>query len=96
MDYLSATDVRGLGLLQEVNRIFFHPIGLAAELDPVDGRISIQDHRDDPEGVVFAEGVLDIEKALSYWRMKQKLFPIREKALGFIIQEVPDPRWPPG
>lgn len=50
-------EFRELGLLQEVNRLFFHPRGLALEVwEESDGSMSlggIWDARDDPEGVLY-------------------------------------------
>jgi len=46
------------GYLQEANRLFFHPLGLALEVivDEEDGSMKlggIWDYRNDPEGIVF-------------------------------------------
>ena len=51
---------RNRGYLQEANRLFFHPLGLALEVivDEEDGSVKlggIWDSRDDPEGIVFNE-----------------------------------------
>jgi len=48
------------GYLQEANRLFFHPLGLALEVivDEEDGSVKlggIWDSRDEPEGFVFGE-----------------------------------------
>lgn len=64
--YLTAVDLRDGGFLQEVNRLFFHPAGLALELAPEGhgrGRLRVQDKRGDEEGVLFGPGVMDTEKA---------------------------------
>jgi len=68
----------GLGLLQEVNRLFFHPMGLALEVTAdktEDGGFEnynlsgIWDHRDDPEGIFFQPEILANPKAFD--RMKR-------------------------
>jgi len=46
------------GYLQEVNRMFFHPLGLALEVarNDEDGSMTlsgVRDNRDDPEGMIF-------------------------------------------
>ena len=51
-------EFRKLGYLQEANRRFFHPLGLALEVivdtDTGDVKLGgIWDSRDDPEGIVF-------------------------------------------
>lgn len=55
--YMDIKEFRDQGYLQEANRQFFHPLGLALEVhvdndgDETLGRI--WDYRDDPEGMVF-------------------------------------------
>ena len=55
------------GFLLEVNRQFFHPLGLALEITVEDdgtGSISgVWDYRDDPEGMAYGNG--DKEKKAS-------------------------------
>lgn len=56
--YMNLSEFRDLGLLQEVNRLFFHPLGLAlsvtvAEDGSVCGLAGILDGRDDPEGIYY-------------------------------------------
>lgn len=57
--HLPIAEFRRLGFLQEANRQFFHPLGLALEITrEEDGteRISgVWDFRDDPEGVMFTD-----------------------------------------
>ena len=54
------------GFLQEVNRRFFHPLGLGLEVViEDDGNIrlgGIWDYRDDPEGMFFGSDNPDIKK----------------------------------
>jgi hypothetical protein len=67
--YLDGTTLRDDGYLQEVNRLFFHPLGLALALlydDAFDtaapmtdqARLRVVDYRDYPKGVVFVYGDL--------------------------------------
>ena len=60
-------EFREKGYLQEANRLFFHRIGLALEIIIDEcGEMKlggIWDFRDDPEGILFQEGVIDPEKA---------------------------------
>lgn len=92
MKYISIKEFRELGLLAEVNRTFFHPIGLAleAKVDDNGNAISlgeIQDYRYDPEGVIFSESMFPkelIEKAQRFIFEKQSE---RLKLLGYIYQE---------
>lgn len=88
-----------LGLLQEVNRQFFHPRGLAlaVSLDD-DGRITgvgpVFDFRDDPEGVIYGEGELYHEQGRERARRVEAMLlereDVREDRFGFVVQ--PDPR----
>lgn len=55
------------GFLQEVNRLFFHPLGLALEvIVDEDGNVErlggVWDYRDDPEGIFFANNSLSSDK----------------------------------
>ena len=57
------------GYLQEANRRFFHPLGLALEVEVDDetGEFrlgGVWDYRDDPEGVLFSPGIIDPNKAM--------------------------------
>lgn len=56
---IDAGEFRELGFLQEANRLFFHPHGLALEVvRNEDGSYEfggVWDYRDDPEGIVFTE-----------------------------------------
>jgi hypothetical protein len=58
-------EFRSEGFLQEVNRKFFHPLGLALEvIIEKDGTAKlggIWDYREDPEGNFFSEDVLKQE-----------------------------------
>lgn len=77
------------GYLQEANRQFFHPLGLALEVvtDDETGEKSlggVWDYRDDPEGMFFGD-LRDGEsrrKANTVEAQRQKLLPVRESVLG--------------
>lgn len=91
---MSIKQFRTNGYLQEVNRRFLHPLGLALEVfvesDGTESLSGVWDYRDDPEGVTY--GPLDdpnsqwkyatVEDA---WRTRR---PAREAALGYWIQPV--------
>lgn len=55
---LDVREFRTLGYLQEVNRLFMHPLGLALSVaineDGTEQLGPIWDYRDDPEGLGFA------------------------------------------
>lgn len=59
---VDGAELQRLGYLQEVNRRFFHPLGLAFAWFPdQSGILAVLDHRADPEGVGFAPGMLDAD-----------------------------------
>ena len=55
--YMNIIEFRERGYLQEANRRFFHPLGLALEVvceeDGSERLGGIWDSRDDPEGILF-------------------------------------------
>ena len=57
MKKMNIKEFREKGYLQEVNRLFFHKLGLALEVDiDDDGNeiiSGIQDSREDPEGFIY-------------------------------------------
>lgn len=59
--YMSIEEFRSVGFLQEANRLFFHPRGLALEVviddDGCAHLSGIWDSREDPEGIVFADAL---------------------------------------
>lgn len=64
--YMDIKEFRELGFLQEANRQFFHPHGLALEVrinqDGTEWLGGIWDSRDDPEGIFFADGMIERDK----------------------------------
>lgn len=62
---MSIKEFREVGFLQEANRLFFHPLGLALEVI-VEGDTErlggIWDYREEPEGVLFSQGMIDPAK----------------------------------
>ena len=82
---------RDIGLLQEVNRKFFHPLGLALEIkierDKGEYWISgVRDYRQDPEGVRFGVDQLSEKKAEKVKALWQKKALRRKKILGYVVQ----------
>ena len=63
--WMNLNEFREGGYLQEVNRRFFHPLGLAmaVEMDKSDKEVvricGLIDSREDPEGFEFAPGMID-------------------------------------
>ena len=88
-------EFRKIGYLQELNRQFLHPLGLALEIavnkltgeEKLNG---IRDYRDDPEGIIFSEkevrSVVFGKKIERIKKLQIKKAKSRKKKLGYIIQ----------
>ena len=92
---MGAKEFRELGYLQELNRCFLHPLGLALEVmideetgDEVFGKV--WDYRDDPEGIVFNDEFTHlndkraIAQRIAFERNKKSA--TRKELLGYTIQ----------
>lgn len=91
------------GFLVEVNRRFFHPLGLALSVaqGKTDGKImgfaGVQDFRDAPGGVSFGIREWESEGDEKYWKFLQGKIMVnsemtkragkREKELGSVIED---------
>ena len=89
-------EFREKGFLQEANRLFFHPLGLALSVDiDDDGNerlFGVWDFRHDPEGIIFKEGTIDIDKAEHVKQLKASKLMVREVLLGDTIQSAVVPK----
>ena len=83
-------EFREIGFLQEVNRLFFHPLGLALEVEIDDAGNEklggVWDYRDDPEGMAFGDGMIDQEKVDRVLDLKDSKRDARIKLFGGYIQ----------
>jgi len=84
-------EFREKGYLQEANRLFFHPLGLALEvvIDEETGSEAIGgiwDYREDPEGMVFDS--VDGQKAVFVKSEELSRKEAREALMGSNIQPV--------
>lgn len=86
------------GYLQEVNRRFFHPLGLAMsvtrddETGKVTGITGFWDYRDDPEGIIFGENDGELaesrkQKCSHIQELFDRKCATRKSLLGYDIQE---------
>jgi hypothetical protein len=89
---ISAKEFREQGYLQELNRCFLHPLGLALEVTVENGEIvgfgGVWDYRDDPEGIVFGEGAIDPDKASRVTSELTEKAVTRMQKLGYVYQPV--------
>lgn len=85
---MKIADFRADGYLQELNRRFLHPLGLALEVvvdstghEHIGG---VWDYRDDPEGINYLE--IDLKKTEKVDRRWKKREPARVEGLGYMVQ----------
>src|SRR5260370_6455165 len=80
--HLDLNVFRDDGYLQEVNRAFFHPLGLALEVDLENQILRVWDYREDPDGIRFVDVDLT-PNALKFSQIREARRAQREKALGY-------------
>ena len=93
---IDVAEFRRLGYLQELNRGFLHPHGLALEVivedDGTERLGGVWDYRDDPEGIAYGADITTDPKfrssARSVAEIRERRRPIRVAALGYWIQPV--------
>jgi len=86
--FMPITELQELGLLYEVNRTFFHPLGLALTIitgENTDYLVGIRDDRNDPEGIIF--GRFDLDKISKAQQFISERHAMRKSTLGYIIQD---------
>ena len=86
--YMDFNEFIEFGFLHEVNRKFFHPLGLALEMiADEDGRITgfgkIWDYRDDSEGMFFGEDMLNQKKIDNVEKLRASKLLTRSLHLDF-------------
>jgi hypothetical protein len=89
--FIDIAEFRSFGYLQEVNRQFLHPLGLALSVDVAeDGTetlAGIWDYRDDPEGMNYGPGMIDRQKIERVQRHAHTMGNTRVRSLGYVVQE---------
>lgn len=87
---MSAKEFRQLGYLQELNRQFLHPLGLALEInrekDGTETFGEVWDYRDDPEGMLFGPDMIDADNAARIEEETARKKTSRIHLLGYAIQ----------
>ena len=97
---MTVKEFRKLGYLQELNRKFLHPLGLALEVsigdDNVESLSGIWDFRDDDEGIQYGlinsdnNRIKKFNDKANYIESEMKrILPTRINALGFEIEPIP-------
>jgi len=80
-------EFRAQGYLQELNRQFLHLLGLALETvidnETGDEKLGgVWDYREDPEGMLFGEGLLSLQNAERIDAEKTSKAKVRRKLFG--------------
>lgn len=87
---IDIAEFRSFGYLQEINRLFLHPLGLALEVminpDGTETLGGIWDYRHDPEGMMFDGQAIDRDKVRRVRAEWQRMAESREDRLGWVIQ----------
>lgn len=93
---MSVAEFREEGYLQELNRRFLHPLGLALEVcigkDGEESFGQIWDSRDDPEGLIYGPDTMEAAKVEHIRQIENGRTTARIDALGFWVQPVNEPR----
>lgn len=82
---MNLTDFVQYGFLQELNRQFLHPLGMALEVIMEDDGYNVKslgkiwDYRQDPEGIFFADAALSKDKIQYVNSLKKSKIPKRIK-----------------
>ena len=97
-EYVPVNELVDQGYLQEVNRRFFHPLGLALTVmldddNPEESKIlGIRDYRSDPVGVSFHDSVITDPEAARKQANVDVEFSKREEAriesIGSVVQKI--------
>lgn len=93
---ISVAEFREEGYLQELNRRFLHPLGLALEVcigkDGEESFGQVWDCRDDPEGLIYGPDTIEVKKVEHIRNLEQGRMTTRLDTLGFWVQPVHEPR----
>lgn len=88
-------EFRQRGYLQELNRRFLHPLGMALAVTVNDdGTASLDavwDARDDREGWIYGPGMIDADKAAAVDAEWAEKAASRQALLGWVVQPVEAP-----
>lgn len=94
--FMPLAEFRDFGYLQEINRLFLHPLGLAMEIyideeTGEGGLTGIWDCRDDPEGIAYGPDMLDRDKALRVQQARLSFVKERDRLFGGTgtVQQLP-------
>lgn len=95
LNFIGVKEFREQGYLQELNRQFLHPLGLALSIeinsDGTENLGGIWDYREDPEGMKYGNAITCSEKFKENIKrieaLQQNAFHNRVELLGYMYQE---------
>jgi hypothetical protein len=84
INYLDLNEFRNGGFLQEANRKFFHPLGLALSViveedGTVTGLGPVWDYRDEEEGMFYGPDMINPEKIEKIEELRKSKVEFRKK-----------------
>jgi hypothetical protein len=92
--HMDIAEFRAFGYLQELNRQWLHPLGLAlsvaVDADGTERLAAIWDDRDDPEGIRYVPSAVDPDKVRRVAEQRERLAGSRQARLGYVVQPAPD------
>lgn len=95
---MTVKDFRAAGYLQELNRQFLHPLGLALEVvRQANGEERfglVWDSREDSQGFAYGPDTIEIPKAIRVEREMEDKRRARQASLGYYIQPYSEDRPP--
>lgn len=90
VNYMDLNEFKDQGWLQELNREWAHPRGIALSMEQdEDGNWSwagVWDYRDDPEGMAFSSATLSEERAVAPREAFEAHEQTRQERFGWVIQ----------
>lgn len=95
LNFISIKEFREKGYLQELNRQFLHPLGLALSVeindDGTENLGGIWDYREDPEGMKYGRAITSNDKFRENIEriviLQKHAFSTRMETLGYVYQE---------
>jgi hypothetical protein len=93
INYLDLNVFRNDGFLQEANRKFFHPLGLAISVIVEDdsGNVTgvgpVWDYRDDPEGMFYGPDMINPERVNKVEELRKSKTDARKNAEGVVTDD---------
>lgn len=83
------------GYLQEANRQFFHPLGMALVADISNNCLTIWDKREDEEGIYYDYENSNVDRKKKFREKKKNVLQkfkerkdVRMERLGFIVEPI--------